>query len=318
MRAPRVAFRDSALVIGLLIFATWAEPAGRLPHAQRPEFPAELEIVDVYATVTDEAGRFVPGLTISDFRVLEGGAEQKVIHFSSEDSPYTVGLVLDRSGSMAGMIREVFDAALHTMEASKADDQAFVMVFDNRVELVQDFTPDRKALERALGAVRAGGETALYDAILASLDHAAGGRHRKKALLVVTDGLDNRSATSFERLLSVASGSGVLVYVVGFFAQADAFTRVEEAAKEELARLSQVTGGRAYFPTNMKDCKQACLDIANELRHQYHLGYSLPRTTKAGEWRTIRVETVAPSQGRIDRRRRLTVRARTGYYAKRN
>lgn len=292
----------------------WSQAAPSPSDAQQPEYAAEVEIVDVYVTVTDRSGSLVRTLTKDNFRVFEDGVEQTVSHFSSEDAPYTVGLVLDRSGSMTGVLADVFDAALHTLQASKPDDEAFAAVFDHRVDLVQDFTLDRKVLERALDKVRPGGETALYDAVRSALRHIQGSRYRKKALLVVTDGADNRSETAYPDLLRSLGQEPVIVYVVGFFAGPG--RRPDEARDvDRLGRLAETTGGKAYFPADMEACKRACVEIASELRQQYSLGYYPSNTEYSGAWRTIRVEVVGPAPERTGT---VSIRARAGYYRSRD
>ena len=285
-----------------------------LSQAQESKIRVEVDLVSLYATVTHKGGAALPGLKKENFRVWEDEVEQQISHFSTDDAPYTIGLVLDRSGSMAEVIDDVFQAAFHTLEASKPEDEAFVILFNHRIELIQDFTFDRKALKRALRKVRADGRTALYDAVHTALSHIQKGQHRKKALLVVTDGADNSSETTYRELLDFAQESSVIIYVVGFFGDPTRFGSLlgESPSVEKLSRLAEVTGGRAYFPKTMEQCKQACLDTASELRHQYSLGYYPTKKEKDGTWRKIRVE-VAGLPG--DRAEDLRVRAREGYNA---
>ena len=256
----------------------------------------------------------MPGLKKENFRVWEDKVEQQISHFSADDAPYTIGLVLDRSGSMPEVIDDVFQAAFHTLEASKPEDEAFVIVFNHRIELIQEFTFDRKALKRALRKVRADGRTALYDAVHTALSHIQKGQHRKKALLVVTDGADNSSETTYRELLDFAKESSVIIYVVGFFGDPMRFGSLlpESPNVGKLSRLAEATGGKAYFPISMEQCKQACLDTASELRHQYTLGYYPTNKEKDGTWRKMRVEVVGLPG---DRAGDLRVRAREGYYA---
>ena len=283
-------------------------------HRNSQEIRIEVDLVDLYVAVTDKRGTSVQSLGRENFRVFENEVEQAISHFDTDDAPYTIGLVLDHSGSMAMVIDDVFKAALHTLQASKPVDEAFVIVFNDRIELIQDFTVDRKSLERAVHKVHAGGQTALYDATQTALNHIRKGQYRKKALLVVTDGADNSSETSYRDLLDSAQQSGVLIYVVGFFGNSMRFGPLlaDSPNVEKLTRLAEATGGRAYFPKTMEQCKQACLDIAGELRHQYRLAYYPSNREKDGTWRKIRVELVGP---RLDSKENLTVRTRSGYYA---
>ncbi len=271
-------------------------------HRTSQEIRIEVDLVDLYVTVNNKRGASVQGLGKENFRVSENEVEQEISHFDTDDAPYTIGLVLDHSGSMAMVIDDVFKAGLHTLQASKPVDEAFVLVFNDRVELIQDFTVDRKSLERVVHRVRAGGQTALYDATQTALNQIRRGQYRKKALLVVTDGADNSSETSYRELLDSAQQSGVIIYVVGFFGNSMRFGSLltDSPNVEKLTRLAEVTGGRAYFPKTMKQCMQACLDIAGELRHQYRLDITPPteKRTEPGEKSMSRFSLRALTQRR--------------------
>lgn len=285
-----------------------------LSNSQERPIRVEVDLVPLYVTVADRRGAPLPGLRENNFRVWEDDVEQKISHFSVDDAPYTIALVLDRSGSMTMVIDDVFLAAFHTFEASKAEDEAFVIVFNDRIELVQEFTSDRKTLRRALHKVRASGQTALYDAVYTALVHIRKGRHEKKALLVVTDGADNSSETTFKELLEFARESPATIYIVGFFGDMMRFGSLlrDSPDAEKLTRLAEATGGRAYFPENMEQCKQACLDTAAELRQQYTLGYYPTNRQRDGTWRRIHVELVGLA---ADKLRDVSLRTREGYYA---
>lgn len=282
--------------------------------AQVETLRVDVDLVNLYVTVTDKAGKPVEGLGKENFHVLEDNVQQEVRHFTAEDTPFTIGMVLDRSGSMMMVIDDVYRAALNTLEASKPEDEAFVIVFNNRVQLIQDFTSDRKALDRALRKVDAGGQTALYDAVYTASNHVRKGKHRKKALLVVTDGADNSSQVSYSELLNFAKQSEVIVHVIGFFGDTMRFGSLLEESPDadKLKRLAEVTGGRAYFPRTMQQCRQACLDTASELRQQYSLGYYPSNRNKDGTWRKIRIEVVGVPPERANE---MIVRTREGYYA---
>lgn len=281
---------------------------------QQREIRVEVDLVSLYVTVTDERGSALNDLRKENFRVWEDDTEQEIRHFSTDDAPYTIGMILDRSGSMAEVIDDVFQAALHTLQASKPEDEAFVIVFNDRLELLQDFTLDRKALGRALHKVHAGGQTAIYDAVHTALTHIRKGQYRKKALLVVTDGEDNSSGTTYRELLDFAQENSSIIYVIGFFGDTMRFGSLlaDSPSVEKLSRLAQVTGGKAYFPKSMKECKQACLDTASELRQQYSLAYYPINRAKDGTWRKIRVEVAGLRAGQAQN---LIVRTRAGYYA---
>jgi len=287
-------------------------------YAQAQEVPIRVEVnlVNLYVAVTDAAGRPINELAKENFHVWEDSAEQEISFFSSEDVPFTIGLILDRSGSMERVIDDVYQAALHTIEASKEGDEAFVILFNDRIELLQDFTSDRKALQKAAHKVSARGQTALYDAVYTGLRHIQKGKNRKKALLVVTDGADNSSEVQFKELLEFARQSEVLVHVIGLFGDPKRFGSLlaDSPEVDKLSQLASVTGGKAYFPKTMEQCKQACVDTARELHHQYSLAYYPTNRAKDGTWRNIHVEGVGLPVGRSSD---VIARTRDGYYAPR-
>jgi len=294
------------LLVLIAIASTRSSPQDETLHV-------EVDLIDLYVAVADQRGVPIIGLGKENFRISEDGVEQQVRHFSNDDVPFTLGMVLDRSGSMSMVIDDVYKAALHTLEASRPEDESFVIVFNDKIDLVQDFTSDRKALQHALRKVAAGGQTALYDAVYTAINHIRKGKYRKKALLVVTDGADNSSETSYRELLQVAKESEVQIHVIGFFGDAMRFGSAfqDSPAVDKLSQLATVTGGRAYFPKTMEACRQACVDTANELRSQYTLGYYSTNEKKDGTWRKVRVDVVGlpPDRGGV------VVQTRDGYYA---
>lgn len=297
-------------VFATLLVLMMLVPDARI-SAQQSSIRVDVDLVNLYVSVTDKRGHPVEGLTAGDFHVYEDDAEQQIKHFSTDDLPYTVGLVLDRSGSMANMIGDVFQAAVHTVEASKPEDEAFVIVFNHEVRLVQEFTTSRRELGRAVQRERAGGQTALYDAVYTALNHIKKGQYQKKALLVVTDGEDNSSSTSFRDLLDFAREQSVIIHVIGLIGDSMRFGALQgdRPSVEKLSRLADRTGGRADFPKTMADCREACTRTAGELRHQYSVGYYPSNSARDGTWRTVRVEV------RSERNPDLTIRTKEGYFA---
>lgn len=274
----------------------------------------DVRLVSLNIAVTDKGGQTYSGLDASNFRIYDNGVEQAIHHFSHDDLPYSMGLVLDRSGSMAGMMREVYNAAFHTVRASKAEDEFFIELFDSRVEILQELTTDRVLLERRLDSVLPGGSTALYDAILAGLDQLKKAHHDKKALLVVTDGADNSSKHSYEEVLETAQAENVVIYVVGMFDEMmlAAESKRKDQVRPLLSQLAQITGGRAYFPKTVKQCEQACIDIAKDMREQYSLGYYPRPKLLDGSWRAIQVQLSLPE---ALHKGGLAARTRSGYFA---
>ncbi|MDP1568502.1 MAG: VWA domain-containing protein [Vicinamibacterales bacterium] len=186
-------------------------------------FRSGVELVNVTATVTDRAGRFVSGLRLTDFVVRDDGEPQEVTHFNSERVPVSLGIVLDTSGSMAGdrmaAARDALDRFL--LDLLRPDDEVFVYRFSTHAELVQEWTTDRREVSRRLGRLSAAGGTALYDAVAEAAPMAQSGRHRKKALLVISDGNDTNSRTTAGELARLIRETEVLVYAIGIDARGE-------------------------------------------------------------------------------------------------
>lgn len=285
-------------------------PAGGSP------IKVDVRLVNLNVTVTDKRGQSYTSLTADNFRVYDNGMEQAIHHFNRDDVPFTMGLVLDRSGSMFMMMKEVYQAAFHTITSSKAEDEFFIEAFNDKVETQQDFSTDRLVLEQQLNGIQAGGATALYDAILDGVDHIRLGHQDKKALLVVTDGADNASTHRFEDVLERARQESVAIYVVGMYDKGDLFGEGinENHLKIVLTKLAEATGGKAFFPRNVKECEQACITIAHELRQQYALGYYPSLPLQDGSWHNVEVRL------NLDKNMRdleLKARTRAGYYTPR-
>ena len=292
-------------------------------------FSAGTELVALNVTVSYENNAGATDLTKERFKVYEDDVEQPVALFSDEAAPASWGIVLDRSASMNEMMGDVYKAALHTIDQGTDEDETFIATFDDRVEVVSDFTADKHRLENAILGLRARGGTALWDAARLGLEHVARGRHRKKVLVVITDGEDNSSATPFRALVEAAERAEVLIYPVAMGGPMEAMKsgsmaigRLERLlglspnrssdgapARRELEKLAEVTGGRAHFPTDIRECEDTMRAIAREVNEQYGLGYYPTNTRRDGKWRRIRVEVTPEGRATTP-----TARTRTGYY----
>ena len=316
--AERTKMRILALSVAVLAMAPLvllAQNQQRPSPGSEPTIKVDVNLVALHVTVTDNNGMPYRNLNAENFRILDNGSEQSIHHFTAEDLPFTVGLVLDRSGSMMPVIDEVYQAAFHTVRASKPSDEFFILTFNDGFDLRQDFSTDREQLKKRLKHVRAEGPTALYDAVLEALDHIQSASHDKKALVVVTDGDDNKSRRTFEELLERARRQqDVTIYVVGFFGWPE-WAGTDNDGKSLRARLTELalaTGGKAYFPLTMEECDRACIAIAEELRQQYSLGYYPRPFSHDGNWHTVRVDLQLPPDLSVNN---LTARTRVGYFA---
>jgi len=290
------------------------QPAPAPPQKKSDEYriQRDVNLVVLHATVLDERGRFVQDLKLDNFRVFEDKAEQKLAVFKREDIPVSVGLVIDNSGSMRDKRERVNAAALTFVKTSNPDDEEFVVNFNDEfyLDLDKDFTSDINELKEALERIDARGSTALYDAIIGSLDHLKKGTRDKKVLLVITDGEDNASRKSLATTVQEAQQSDAVIYAVGLLSQES--KRAAKRARQALTSLAQATGGLAFFPEGVQDAEAICTQIAHDIRNQYTLGYYPTNTRKDGSFRSVQVQLIPPRG-----RGKLSVRTRTGYYAQR-
>ena len=289
-----------------------------------PVFRTETEAVLVTATVVDRDGRAVTDLRREELHLFEDDAPQAIAQFHSDaETPVSTVLVVDTSGSMVDKLDDVEDALRHFLDLVRTDDEVTMIQFSNFVDVVATADEDRSRLRRGMGRLSASGGTALYDAIIEGLEHARRGHHRKKALIVITDGNDTSSTRDEGEAIDLVRRSEVLVYALGIghgrrgsFGH-DLFGgrlgRPDAVDIRTLRRLADPTGGRAY---ELEDAHRGGVDridasvveIARELRVQYTLGYYPTNTCKDGKFRRLKVETTRPG---------LTVRARSGYWAPR-
>jgi Ca-activated chloride channel family protein len=297
-----------------------APPSPTAPPKEAPQdtykIRTQVSLVVLHASVLNDRGVFVPGLMEDNFRVLEDKVEQKLSVFKQEDVPVSFGLVVDNSGSMRAKRPQVNAAALTFVKTSNAQDEGFVVNFndDYYLDTEHDFTSDLDEMSKALERIDARGSTALYDAVIGSLDHLKKGTRDKKVLLVVTDGEDNASTHSLENAIERAQRSDAVIYAVGVFSDDDIKHdhRAMKKARTALSELANATGGLAFFPENVDDTESICTQIARDVRNQYTLGYYSTNTAHDGTFRTVAVQ-VTPPRGMG----KLSVRTRTGYYASR-
>jgi len=270
----------------------------------------------LHATVLNDRSAFVPGLKEENFKVLEDKVEQKLAVFKQEDVPVSFGLVVDNSGSMREKRPQVNAAALTFVKTSNPQDEGFVVNFndDYYLDTEHDFTSDIAEMKTALERIDARGSTALYDAVIGSLDHLKKGTRDKKVILVVTDGEDNASRHSLENAVEQAQRNDAVIYAVGVFGDEDLKhdRRAMKKARTALSQLAVATGGLAFFPEDASDTEAICTQIARDIRNQYTLAYYPTNTAHDGSFRSVQVEILPPRGAG-----KLSVRTRSGYYASR-
>jgi Ca-activated chloride channel family protein len=269
-------------------------------------FRVGTDLVQLNVSVFDPNYKVIRGLPQSAFTVLENGGKQEIAVFRNEDVPVSMGLIVDNSASMKDKRERVVSAALAMVKASNPDDEVFVVNFSDEPELTQEFTSKPDVLEKGLRTVQSRGETAMRDAMLMAMQHLRSRAKRdKRVLVVITDGEDNASVASQQRLIEFAHQNNAIVYGIGLLGgeQPDAAAR----AKGRLEELTNATGGRAWFPPDVSAMAAITAEIAHEIRNQYVVGYTPTDTTKDGKFRKVTVEVNVPG---------AIVRTRAGYYAR--
>jgi Ca-activated chloride channel homolog len=279
---------------------------------QRPQFRTAVELVTLSVTVTDTTGRYVTGLGADDFLVLEDARPQDVVFFSRAATPMAVSLLIDTSGSMRRDLPLAKDAAWQFIRRLRPGDLAQVAEFDRQMRVLQSFTDDRQALERAVSRVRLGGATSLYNAVYVALDlfrtlpMPQEDEVRRDVIVLLSDGADTSSLIEFDQMIEAARRSHVVVYAIGLGLTAPRGPAPQTHPTFALRRLAQDTGGRMLDARSGQDLSQVYEQIAEELGSQYVLAYMSNQPATSRTWRAISVRLNQPG---------LQARTRTGYYA---
>jgi VWFA-related protein len=268
-------------------------------------FKKEVEEVVLHAIVVDPQNHLITGLARDNFKVYEDGKPQELTSFRKERVPVALGILIDNSGSMLPKRAKVNEAALQLVDASQQDDRVFVINFGEEAFLDQDYTPDVGKLTAALQRIETRGSTALYDALIAAVDHLETSPLPKKVLLVVTDGRDNASQATFQELLhKLQSKNGPVLYAIALEQTQNA--RPDDGYRQSLRTLSEQTGGAAFFPSSLDEIQSIASAIARDIRSQYVIGYRSSNPHTPGAYHSIRVQALAEST-------QLRVTTRTGY-----
>lgn len=264
-----------------------------------------VDLVEIHVSILDDRDHPVGGLQKEHFKILENRVEQPISVFKHEDIPVSLGLVIDNSRSIEPRKQRLDAAALSFVRKGNGDDETFIVHFDDTARLARDFTDSIPNLEDTLASVKPFGQTAIYDALILALEHMAEARHTKKAILLLTDGIDNASEHSLEDALEKIRREQVAVYTVGLLSKAGGVK-----AEDALVKIAETGGGRAYFPQTVEDARLMMERIARDLREQYTLGYFPSNPIRDGAWRSVRVEVVPP----LGFPPKLLANYRHGYY----
>ena len=293
-----------AFALLLLTILTCALSAQEPKPEQTPlNLRVDVDLVLATATVTDREGRFVVGLEKENFKIAEDKVQQEIAYFSSEDIPVSVGIVFDVSGSMKDKMKTAVQAAITFLKSGSPDDEYFLVEFSDK-PVSTAFTSDIKKLQQRFMFSKAKGRTALYDAVYMGLNKLEESNNAKRALLLITDGEDNRSRYTFSNVKEFIKERDVQMYTIGI--SNGPGDSAAEQGKALLRDLSSISGGESFTPTIYR-LEETTRSIAKELKYQYVIGYRSTNTAKDGKYRKIKLTAEYPNN-------KLTVRAKQGYY----
>ena len=298
-----------ATVLAALVGMAQAENG---PRRNLPTFSSAIDVVNLNVSVSDGKDRHVTGLAATDFKIFEDGVPQQLCVFTQERLPISLAVLVDSSLSMQPSLPAVKTAALRLVHALQPEDQAEIIQFNHRFNVLQDFTNDQGLLETAVQGIRAEGATSIYNALYLTLKdprfRRKNGELARQAVVVLSDGEDTSSMVSDEQVLALAKKENVTVFSISL-RQPRASTLDTEAPDRAaffLTALARDTGGRSYFPAGLAQIDGVYDKIAEELRTQYALGYISSNPSRDGKWRRI---SIATAQGN------LMLRHKQGYYA---
>lgn len=335
----RLVFAISAITILFLLSAGLRAPSIALTGQQRPDKPklqksqskekdeeqqqkddtpitigTNLVLLDV--TVLDPSNKPVMDLKQDEFVVTEDKLPQKIEFFSREQVPVSLAFAIDTSGSMRPKLDTVVKASTNLVKEGRPGDEMAVIEFKDQPELLEEFTGDINDVIDTLNGLVASRQTAMLDALYLAADYASKeGKNRRKAVLVVTDGLDNDSYYKFNEVVSHLREIDVQIYLIGFVSDLDRDSGLfKKSAKDKaetlLNKLAEETGGKAFFPKELSEVHAIAQQISTDLRTQYSIGYYPSNSKKDGSFRAVRVQVNSGS-------RKLVARTRNGYTAPR-
>ena len=270
------------------------------------QFRSDTRLVVLHASVTDHKGKLLTNLNQGAFKVFENGQPQAVKIFRREDVPVSLGIIIDDSGSMSTKRSGVEAAALALVRDSNPQDEVFIVNFNDDAFLDVPFTNDMHKLEQGLARIDSRGGTAMRDAISMSLDYTRkDAKKDKKVLLVITDGNDNASNLSLEKVVARANQADTLIYAIGLFTVEEKHEATK--ARRALNILTSATGGLAFYPKELSEVQSLVAEVAHDIRNQYTIAYTPTVQALDGSYRQIKVTVSAPGKP--------VVRTRSGYFA---
>ena len=262
--------------------------------------PASIRIdktlVQINVTVTDPLNRFVTGLEKEHFRLFEDKVEQKILDFSSEDAPLSIGLVFDTSGSMGPKLQKSREAAVEFFKTANPQDEFFLVEFNDRPQMVVPFTTDTEEIQNRLAFSQSKGKTALLDGVYMAMNQMKKAHNPRKAILIISDGGDNNSRYTESEIKNAVREADVQIYGIGIFEPIGSRGRTPEElmGPSLLGEVAELTGGRSYNVENLNELADIAAKIGIELRNQYVLYFTSSNQTRDGKYRHVNVKLVQP------------------------
>ena len=279
---------------------------------RKADIRVDTTLVLIPVGVTEPNGRFVTGLEKENFKLYEEKIEQEISQFSADDSPLSVGIVFDTSGSMGNKLAKSRQAVAQFMKTANPEDEFFLVQFNDRPELVVPFTPDPEEIQSRLAFTQSKGRTALLDGVYMAMNQMKHARNGRKAILIISDGGDNSSRYTESEVRNAVKEADVQIYAIGIFEPFASRGRTPEelSGPTLLGEIAEQTGGRHFPVENLAELPDVAAKIGLELRNEYVLGYSPKNLTRDGKYRRVQVKLVKTT-GLPP----LKAMFRTGYYA---
>jgi VWFA-related protein len=304
------------LLLGVLGWAaaTATVLSGDVQQRERsaPRFFARADLVTLPVTVTDQRDKYVADLDARNFQIFENGRPQSLEFFQSTAAPLTLTLVLDTSASVKTTLPAITEGAVGFIHDLDPDDVVSVIGFNDHVRVLQEFTNDHDALNRAIRGAQLGSSTSFYNAVYVALkeleraDLGEATTPRRRVLLVLSDGADNASLMPFEDVLETAAATDIAIYAIRLAEQLPITDSSSDHIRFLLRRLTEDTGGRAFFPVTLNDVVRAYKAIRSELAHQYVLAYVSTDRTRSPRFHQLSVIVERPG---------VVARTRRGYFS---
>jgi Ca-activated chloride channel family protein len=268
--------------------------ADRAAHPDSIRVSVDLVLVPV--TVTDNLNHPRMNLARENFAVYEGDQQQQIRYFSAEDSPISVGLLLDVSASMLDKIDTERAAVEEFFKNANPEDDYFVITFNNQPRVISDVTRSTSGIETELGLVQPSGSTALLDAVYLGVSKLRQAQYSRRALVIISDGADNASRYKLRQIKSIVAESDVMVYAIGIFGTSPFKTFEEAMGKRWLSTMTDVTGGHTTTVRDLSRLPEECALLSRELRSQYVVGYHPSESVADGKWHKIKIRVTNPSE----------------------